>query len=501
MFNLKDHEFEYRGKGMGKLSLDIMNRENKGKLILVTSINPTPAGEGKTTLNIGLSMGLNRIGASAVSCLREPSMGPNFGMKGAATGGGACTVEPSEQINLHFTGDFHAITSAHNLLAAFVDNHIFHGNDLDIDKVVWHRVVDMNDRAIRRVTLSSGRESQFDITVTSEIMAILCLSDSYEDLKTRLSRIIVGYTSTGKIITPVELDAVDSMMVLLKEALKPNIVSTCENTPAIIHGGPFANIAHGCNSVIATKTGLALYDYVITESGFGADLGAEKFFDIKARQAQLNPYAVVMVVSVRALKIHGGVALKDLDEENLDAVIKGWDNAQKHIDNLKSFNQRVVLALNHFDTDSQSEVDWLINKGCILTRSFQEGGKGVEELAHAITALEDTTPELTFAYPNEMSYVNKIKQVARNLYGAKDVEFNEGLEDFLNSIEDQSLQICVAKTQYSFSDDPKLLGVPKDFVMHVSDVRISRGAGFIVLYMGRVLTMPGLPKVPRKITQ
>ena len=499
MFNLKTGEFETRGEGMGKLSLDLMNREQKGKLILVTSINPTPAGEGKTTLNIGLSMGLNRLGHSAVSCLREPSMGPNFGMKGAATGGGACTVEPSEAINLHFTGDFHAITSAHNLLAAFVDNHIFHGNHLDLHDVVWHRVVDMNDRAIRRVDLSNGRQSQFDITVTSEIMAILCLSESYDDLRHRLSSIIVAYDSKGNVVTPVELDAVDSMMVLLKDALKPNLVSTCENTPAIIHGGPFANIAHGCNSVIATKTGLSLYDYVVTEAGFGADLGAEKFFDIKCRQAELNPYAVVMVLSVRALKIHGGVALKDLDAENLAAVKLGWLNAQKHIENLQSFNQHVILALNHFDSDAQSEVDWLLDQGCILTRSFQEGGKGVEDLAEVIAALDYETPKLKFGYDDSLTYVEKINHLSKSVYGADGVNFGEGLEEILNNISDQSLQICVAKTQYSFSCDPKLLGVPSGFSMNVSDVRIAAGAGFVILYMGRVLTMPGLPKVPRKI--
>lgn len=428
-------------------------------------------------------------------------MGPNFGMKGAATGGGACTVEPSEVINLHFTGDFHAITSAHNLLAAIVDNHIFHGNALGIEEVLWHRVVDMNDRALRSVTLHSGRKSKFDITVTSEIMAILCLSQSYDDLRERLSKIIVGYDKEGNMITPVEVDALDSMMVLLKDALKPNIVSTCEDTPAIIHGGPFANIAHGCNSIIATKTGLALYDYVVTEAGFGADLGAEKFFDIKCRQGNLSPYATVMVLSIRALKIHGGVPLSDLHEENLEAVKLGWLNAQKHIENLESFNQNVVLALNHFDSDSQSEINYLLDKGCILTRSFQEGGKGVEELAQVIRDLDHEVQALSYAYDSQDSYESKILKLAQSIYGANGVTYNEGILEKLNAYEDQGLQVCIAKTQYSFSDNPKLLGVPQDFDVHVSDVSLARGAGFVVVYMGKVMTMPGLPKVPRKMSQ
>lgn len=494
-------DIEPRGEGIGKLSLDLMDSEAKGKLILVTSINPTPAGEGKTTLNIGLSMALNKLGVSAVSCLREPSMGPNFGMKGAATGGGACTVEPSEVINLHFTGDFHAITSAHNLLAAFVDNHIFHGNVLNVEEVLWHRVVDMNDRALRRIVLMNGRKSRFDITVTSEIMAILCLSESYDELRERISKINVAYDTDGNVLTPQDFGAVNSMMVLLKDALRPNIVKTIEGTPAIIHGGPFANIAHGCNSVIATKTGLAHYDYVITEAGFGADLGAEKFFDIKCRQANLNPYAVVMVISVRALKIHGGVALKDLDTPDLDAVKQGWKHAQKHIENLQGFNQKVVLALNHFDSDGEDELDYLKSMGCIQTRSFQEGGKGVLDLAQAIIDCEHETPQLKFAYEQELNIKDKILKIAQSIYGADGVTYAAGVDEFLESYSDQSLEICVAKTQYSFSDDPKKLGIPTGFDVHVSDVRVSAGAGFVVVYMGRVLTMPGLPKVPREIEQ
>lgn len=497
--DLKSNEFETMGYGISKLSLDVLDRPTKGKLILMTSINPTPAGEGKTTLNIGLSMALNRLGVSAVSALREPALGPNFGMKGPATGGGLCEVLPAEQINLHFTGDFHAITSAHNLLAALIDNHVFHGNELDVDTVLLKRVMDMNDRSLRKVTLRHGEESGFDLSVTSEIMAILCLSKSLEEMEMRLSKMIVARNRNQEPLYAKDFDAVSGMMRLLKEAIKPNLVRTSEDTPAIIHGGPFANIAHGCNSLLATEMGLKLADYTVTEAGFGADLGAEKFFNIKCRQGNLDVAAVVIVVSVKALKINGGQALADLDTEDLNALKEGFKHLDKHIANLKQFHDTVLVTTNVFNTDSEAELALLQDTYPEITMSyaFTQGGAGVESLAQQIIDLDLEPVQPRFLYEDNKSYPEKIETIAKELYGAKDVDIPQDIVDTLNALEDQSMQVCIAKTQYSFSNDPKLLGVPKDFTIRVSSVYPSNGAGFVVVRLGNILTMPGLPKNPR----
>ncbi|HHI81707.1 MAG TPA: formate--tetrahydrofolate ligase [Rhizobiales bacterium] len=486
-----------------------------GKLILVTAINPTPAGEGKTTTTVGLNDGLNAIGKKATLCIREPSLGPCFGMKGGAAGGGHAQVIPMEDINLHFTGDFHAITSAHNLLAAMIDNHIYWGNKLGIDsrRVVWGRVVDMNDRALRQITLSLGgiangfpREGGFDITVASEVMAILCLATDLEDLQRRLGDIIIAYRRDRSPVYCRDLKADGAMTVLLKQAMQPNLVQTLENNPAFIHGGPFANIAHGCNSVIATRTALKLADYVVTEAGFGADLGAEKFFDIKCRKAGLKPDAVVLVATIRALKMNGGVARADLGEENVKAVQKGCANLGRHIENLKQFGVPVVVAINHFITDTDAEVaatmQYVSEHGseAILARHWELGSKGAEELARRVVEVVDSgASQFAPLYPDNMPLFEKIRTIATRIYRADDVAADKKIRQQLRDWEAAgfgNLPVCMAKTQYSFSTDPNLRGAPTGHIVPLREVRLSAGAGFIVVIAGDIMTMPGLPRVP-----
>jgi len=486
-----------------------------GKLILVTAINPTPAGEGKTTTSIGLADALARSGRSTVLCLREPSLGPCFGQKGGATGGGRAQVAPMEDINLHFTGDFHAITAAHNLLAAMLDNHIHWGNALDIDvrRIVWRRVLDMNDRALRDVVQSLGgpangypRESGFDITVASEVMAIFCLAEDLADMETRLGRIVVAYTRDKRPVTARDLKADGAMTVLLAEAIKPNLVQTLEGTPAFIHGGPFANIAHGCNSVIATRAGLALGDYVVTEAGFGADLGAEKFFDIKCRQAGLAPTAVVIVATVRALKMNGGVAKTDLGREDVEAVRRGAVNLVRHIENVRQFGVPVVVAINHFVTDSDAEIAAVQHSAAvqgapaILCRHWAEGGAGAAELAEAVVALADAgDAEFAPIYADGVSLIDKIEAVATKIYRAEAVTASPAILAQLRGWEAAGyghLPVCMAKTQYSFSTDPTLLGAPTGHVVPIREVRLAAGAGFVVAICGEIMAMPGLPRKP-----
>jgi len=486
-----------------------------GKLVLVTAISPTPAGEGKTTTTVGLGDGLNRIGKKTAVCLREPSLGPCFGMKGGAAGGGKAQVVPMEDINLHFTGDFHAITSAHNLLSALIDNHIYWGNALEIDtrRVTWRRVMDMNDRALRTIVSSLGgvsngfpREAGFDITVASEIMAILCLSTSLEDLQDRLGNIIVAYRRDKSAITARELEADGAMTVLLKEAIQPNLVQTLENNPAFVHGGPFANIAHGCNSVMATRSALKLADYVVTEAGFGADLGAEKFFDIKCRKAGLSPKAVVIVATVRALKMNGGVAKEDLGSENVDAVTKGCANLGRHIENVKQFGVPAVVAINHFTADTDAEVAaikaYCANHGtdAVLATHWADGGAGTEALAHKVVELaESDTAQFAPLYDDELPLFEKIEQIAKRIYRADEVLADKSVRDQLRRWEADgfgNLPVCMAKTQYSFSTDPALRGAPTGHSVPVREVRLSAGAGFVVAICGEIMTMPGLPSVP-----
>ncbi|WP_289036066.1 formate--tetrahydrofolate ligase [uncultured Roseibium sp.] len=486
-----------------------------GKLVLVTAISPTPAGEGKTTTTVGLGDGLNRIGKKTAVCLREPSLGPCFGMKGGAAGGGKAQVVPMEDINLHFTGDFHAITSAHNLLSALIDNHIYWGNALEIDtrRVTWRRVMDMNDRALRTIVSSLGgvsngfpREAGFDITVASEIMAILCLSTSLEDLQDRLGNIIVAYRRDKSAITARELEADGAMTVLLKEAIQPNLVQTLENNPAFVHGGPFANIAHGCNSVMATRSALKLADYVVTEAGFGADLGAEKFFDIKCRKAGLSPKAVVIVATVRALKMNGGVAKEDLGSENLDAVMKGCANLGRHIENVKQFGVPAVVAINHFTADTDAEIAaikaYCANHGtdAVLATHWADGGAGTEALAHKVVELaESDTAQFAPLYDDELPLFEKIEQIAKRIYRADEVLADKSVRDQLRRWEADGfghLPVCMAKTQYSFSTDPALRGAPTGHSVPVREVRLSAGAGFVVAICGEIMTMPGLPSVP-----
>lgn len=506
------------GHDKAKLTHDVVNRLQsapRGKLVLVTSINPTPAGEGKTTTSVGLGDALNRIGKKAVICLREPSLGPNFGMKGGAAGGGYSQVIPMEDINLHFTGDFHAISSANNLLAAMIDNHIHWGNDLRFDtrRVTWRRVVDMNDRALRDITVALGgpsngypRETGFDISVASEVMAILCLAEDLSDLKARLARIIVGYNLDKQPITASDLKADGAMTALLKDALQPNLVQTIENNPVLIHGGPFANIAHGCNSVIATKTALALGDYVVTEAGFGADLGAEKFFNIKCRKAGLSPDAVVVVATIRALKMNGGVAKSELAAENTQALKKGSVNLIRHIQNVQKFGLPVVVAINHFVTDTEAEIA-VLNEVCdnlgvqaILCRHWSEGGAGAEELAHAVAKLADQNEaKLQLLYDDQLPLWEKVQKVAREIYGAADVSADPSVLKQLEQWQAAGfgdLPVCMAKTQYSFSADPTALGAPSGHIIPVREVKLSAGAGFIVVICGSIMTMPGLPRVP-----
>lgn len=515
---IEKDELELYGNYKAKVSLDVLNRlkdKEDGKLILVTAINPTPAGEGKTTTNVGLSMGLNQIGKKAITTLREPSLGPSFGIKGGAAGGGYAQVVPMEDINLHFTGDIHAITTANNLLSALLDNHLHKGNELNIDprRVVWKRVLDMNDRALRNVVVGLGRivdgvprQDGFDITVASEIMAILCLADDLEDLKARLGRMIVAYTYDNKPVTCDDLDATGALTILMKDAIKPNIVQTLENTPALIHGGPFANIAHGTNSLIATKLGLKVADYVVTEAGFGADLGAEKFFNIVSRFANFKPAATVIVATVRALKMHGGVPKNNLSEENLDALAKGFENLEKHIENVQKFGVPAIVALNQFPTDTQGELD-LVMKKCkelgaeaVLSEVWAKGGEGGVELAKKVVETIETK-ESNFApiYDTEQPIEEKIEVIAKEVYGADGVEFSKKAKKEIKKLAGLGLDkmpICMAKTQYSFSDDPSLLGRPTGFTVTIRDLKVSAGAGFIVVLTGDIMTMPGLPKVP-----
>lgn len=516
--DIPEDDLELYGKYKAKLSDELIRRvsdRKDGKLILVTAINPTPAGEGKTTTSVGLGEAFGRLGKRAVIALREPSLGPCFGIKGGAAGGGYAQVVPMEDLNLHFTGDFHAITSANNLLAALLDNHIQQGNELGIDprQIVWKRCMDMNDRVLRNIVVGLGskmdgmvREDHFVITVASEIMAILCLADDMHDLKRRLGRIIVAYTFDGKPVTADDLKATGAMAALLKDALKPNLIQTLEHTPAIVHGGPFANIAHGCNSVRATKTALKLADYVITEAGFGADLGAEKFFDIKCRKAGLAPDAVVLVATVRALKYNGGVAKADLGTENLDALKKGIVNLEKHIENLQKFGVPVVVTLNSFVTDTKAETDYVEQfcreRGCefALSEVWEKGGKGGIELAKKVLlTLEQKESHFKPLYPDDMSLEDKIATVAREIYGADGVTYSAAAKKELKRIADMgmsSFPVCMAKTQYSLSDDQTKLGRPNGFTINVREVYVSAGAGFVVAVTGSIMTMPGLSKNP-----
>ena len=509
---------EQYGRYKAKIDLSIMDevKRDNGKLVLVTAITPTPAGEGKTTTTIGLADGLKRIGKNVTVALREPSLGPVFGVKGGAAGGGYAQVVPMEDINLHFTGDFHAIGAANNLLAAMLDNHIQQGNALGIDvrKITWKRCVDMNDRQLRFIVDGMGgkangvpREDGFDITVASEIMAVLCLSSSVSELKERLSKIIVGYTFDDKPVTAGQLKAQGAMTALLKDALKPNLVQTLEGTPAFVHGGPFANIAHGCNSVTATKLALKMGDYTVTEAGFGADLGAEKFLDIKCRMAGLTPDAVVVVATVRALKMHGGLAKTELANEDISALEKGIPNLLRHVKNIKEvYKLPCVVAVNRFPTDTDREIDFIINKcrelsvNTVLSTVWAEGGKGGEALAKEVVRLcEEEKGDFTFAYESEASIKEKIEAVATKVYGGDGVIFTPAASKQIESLEElgfSSCPVCIAKTQYSFSDDPTKLGAPEHFKITVKNVKISAGAGFIVVLTGDILTMPGLPKSP-----
>ena len=500
---------------VGQAFIAGLKNRPEGKLILVTAINPTPAGEGKTTTTVGLGDGLNRIGKKAVVCIREASLGPNFGMKGGAAGGGMAQVVPMEEMNLHFTGDFHAITSAHNLLSAMIDNHIYWGNDLDIDerRIVWRRVMDMNDRALRDIVVSLGgvancfpRQTGFDITVASEVMAILCLSRDLEDLQQRLGDIVVAYTRAKTPVYARDLKADGAMTVLLKDAMQPNLVQTLENNPAFVHGGPFANIAHGCNSVIATTTALRLGDYVVTEAGFGADLGAEKFFDIKCRKAGLKPAAAVIVATVRAMKMNGGVAKADLGAENVTAVQKGCPNLGRHIGNVKSFGVPVVVAINHFVTDTEAEIqavkDYVAGQGAeaILCKHWAQGSAGIEDLARKVVELaESGVADFAPIYPDDMPLFSKIETIAKKIYHAEAVIADKSILDQLKTWEAAGyghLPICIAKTQYSFTTDPTVRGAPTGHSITVREVRLSAGAGFVVAICGEIMTMPGLPRVP-----
>jgi formate--tetrahydrofolate ligase len=502
-----------------KISLDYVDSladRPDGKLILVTAISPTPAGEGKTTTTVGLGDALNRIGKKASICLREPSLGPVFGMKGGAAGGGYAQVVPMEDINLHFTGDFNAIGLANNLLAAMIDNHIHHGNELNFDvrRIAWKRVVDMNDRALRQITVALGgpangypREDGFDIVVASEIMAIFCLATSIKDLKDRLGRIVVGYTRDQKPIHAGDLNAHGAMAVLLKNALKPNLVQTLENNPAFIHGGPFANIAHGCNSVLATKTALKLSDYVVTEAGFGADLGAEKFIDIKCRKSGLRPQAVVIVATIRALKYHGGADLKELNTENLDALTKGVTNLERHVNNVRNhFGLPCIVAINHFSFDTDAEIALLKRKmtyheaPIVVCRHWAEGGKGAEELARTVVDMVDKVPvDFHFVYEESATLWDKATAIATKLYGASQVTADSKIRAQIKRLQENGYghyPVCIAKTQYSFSTDANLRGAPSNHEINIREVRLAAGAEFVVLVCGEIMTMPGLPKVP-----
>ena len=512
-----EHLLPY-GHDKAKVSQEFINSvqdQKNGKLILVTAINPTPAGEGKTTTTVGLGDGLNKIGKNAMICIREASLGPNFGMKGGAAGGGYSQVIPMEDMNLHFTGDFHAITSAHSLLSAMIDNHIYWGNDLGIDtrRVVWRRVVDMNDRALRQITASLGgvsngfpREAGFDITVASEVMAILCLAKDLTDLQTKLGDMIVAYRRDRSPVFCRDIKADGAMTVLLKDAIKPNLVQTLENNPAFVHGGPFANIAHGCNSLIATQTALKLSDYVVTEAGFGADLGAEKFLNIKCRKAGLSPSVIVLVATIRAMKMNGGVAKKDLGPENVSAVKSGCSNLGRHIENLKSFGVPVIVAINHFVKDTENEIDAVMDyvksqgSEAVVSKHWEFGSEGSVDLARRVSEIADSgASDFAPIYPDNMPLAEKIQTICKRIYRADEALMDKKICDQLQQWEDQGygdLPICMAKTQYSFSTDPNLRGAPTGHSVPVREVRISAGAGFIVVVCGEIMTMPGLPRVP-----
>ena len=513
---IKEEDIEQYGKYKAKISNEIYEKnksKNNGKLILVTAISPTPLGEGKTTVSIAIADGLRKIGKKSILTLREPSLGPVFGIKGGATGGGKVQIAPMEDINLHFTGDIHAITSANNLLSAMIDNHIYFGNELGFEKVVWKRCLDLNDRQLRKVETGLSGESKivpridnFDITVASEIMAVLCLAENLKDLKQKLGNIIIGYNKKEEPIYVKQLKAEGAMTVLLKDAIKPNLVQTLEHTPALVHGGPFANIAHGCNSVIATKTALKLADYTITEAGFGADLGAEKFLDIKCRKTGLKPDAVVIVATIKAIKYHGGVEKEKIQEENIERIEKGIDNLYKHIDNIKNkFGLNVIVALNKYASDTEKEIEYikekLANKNIELSvvEGWAKGGDGAIDIANKLVKLSQQPNEFKYIYNDSDSIKEKILKIAKNIYYAKDVKYSEEAEKQIENIEKMGyakLPICIAKTQYSFSDDPKNLECKDDYNINVRGVELKNGAGFVVVLAGKIMTMPGLPKVP-----
>ena len=518
--NVPDKPFAFSpmGRHIAKLNLEYIStlKEKKSNLILVTAITPTSAGEGKTTTSVGLSDALNKIGKQSIVCLREPSLGPSFGMKGGAAGGGYAQVIPMEQINLHFTGDFHAITTAHNLLSALIDNHIYWGNKLNIDpkSIVWKRVVDLNDRALRKIEINleklkanTPRSDSFDITVASEVMAIFCLSNSIQELEEKIGNITVAYSKDKKPIYAKDLKAQGPMTVLLKEAVRPNVVQTLENNLAIIHGGPFANIAHGCNSILATKTALKLSEYVVTEAGFGADLGAEKFLDIKCRKAGIQPKCVVLVATIRALKMHGGLEKENLKDENTDALKKGLPNLERHIENIKKFGLEVVVAINHFITDTDSEVK-IIQDHCSklgvkasLCTHWSDGGSGTKDLANNVVELckKSDKSKFKYLYSEETPILEKIEKIAKEIYNATGIEVDEQIKEQIKKIEKAGFgrfPVCIAKTQYSFSTDPKLKGAPSDHTLSVREIRLSSGAEFLVVVCGSIMTMPGLPKFP-----
>lgn len=519
-YNIPDnHEtFSPMGRHIAKLNFQYIDKlkEKKSNLILVTAITPTPAGEGKTTTSVGLNDAMNKIGKQSIVCLREPSLGPSFGMKGGAAGGGFAQVIPMEQINLHFTGDFHAITTAHNLLSALIDNHIYWGNKLNIDpeNIVWKRVVDLNDRSLRKIKINIEklknnvpRDDSFDITVASEVMAIFCLSNNLKDLEKNIGNITVAYTKDKKPIYAKDLNAHGPMTVLLKEAIRPNVVQTLENNLAFIHGGPFANIAHGCNSIIATKTALKISEYVVTEAGFGADLGAEKFLNIKCRKANIQPNCVVLVTTIRALKMHGGLEKDDLKKENLTALEKGLPNLERHIENIRKFGLEVLVAINHFVSDTDKEIQ-LIKEYCTklkvkvnLCKHWAEGGSGARGLAENVVEIckNSNKEKFKYLYPDNISVIEKIEKIAKDIYRAKSVEFSSEIKDQIKIIEKAGygkFPICIAKTQYSFSIDPKIKGAPSNHILQIREIRLSSGAEFLVVICGSIMTMPGLPKTP-----
>ncbi len=519
-FNVNDdpNSFSPMGRHIAKVNLQYIDslKEKKSYLILVSAITPTPAGEGKTTTSVGLNDALNKIGKKSIVCLREPSLGPSFGMKGGAAGGGFAQVVPMEQINLHFTGDFHAITSAHNLLSALIDNHIYWGNKLNIDpdNIVWKRVVDLNDRSLRKIKINleklknnTPREDNFDITVASEVMAIFCLSKNIKDLEKKIGNITVAYTKKNEPIYAKDLRAEGPMTVLLKEAIRPNAVQTLENNLALIHGGPFANIAHGCNSILATKTALKLSDYVVTEAGFGADLGAEKFLNIKCRKAKIQPSCVVLVATIRALKMHGGLEKDDLKRENLEALKKGLPNLERHIENIKKFGLEVLVAINHFVSDTDKEIQ-LIKEYCKklgvkvnLCKHWAEGSSGAKGLAENVVEIckYSNKEKFKYLYTDNISVIEKIEKIAKDIYRAKSVEFSNEIKDQIKRIEKSGygkFPICIAKTQYSFSIDPKLKGAPSNHILQIREIRLSSGAEFLVVVCGSIMTMPGLPRTP-----